>query len=131
MSAPVLRRGDSVPHFEVKTLQGGLISYSTIWQRRNLVVVALPASGSGFEERYVAQLTAKLPEFRAAKAECVITRDPVPGIHIAGVIVADQWGEIAHVASASRADDLPSVEELLEWLEYLERRCPECEGESQ
>ena len=67
MSEPVLRPGDAVPHFEVETLQGGLINYSTIWQRRNLVIVALPALESGVAERYVSRLTAKAPEFRARR----------------------------------------------------------------
>jgi hypothetical protein len=39
----MLQRGDSVPHFEVKTVEGQRFSYSTIWQRRHLVLLAIGA----------------------------------------------------------------------------------------
>jgi hypothetical protein len=125
----MLQRGDSVPHFKVKTVGGELFAYSTIWQRRNLVLVALPAGESECREGYVEQLAARRSDFNARDADCVITSDPVPGIERPGVVVADRWGEIAHVATASGAHDLTSPEELLEWLDYLAQRCPECEGE--
>jgi hypothetical protein len=47
-----------------------------------------------------------------------------------GVVVADRWGEIVHVATTSQVDILTSPEDLLDWLDYLEKRCPECEGEA-
>jgi hypothetical protein len=59
-----------------------------------------------------------------------VTADRVPGIQSPAVVVADRWGEIVHVATTSRVDDLTSPEELLEWVDYLHRRCPECEGEA-
>lgn len=126
----MLQRGDPVPHFKVRTVRGDRFSYSTIWQRRNLVLLALPASESALPQDYIAQLMARKSEFTAQNSECVITRDPVPGIPDLGVVVADRWGEIAHVSTPPRVDDLPAAEELLEWVDYLERRCPECEGEA-
>ena len=126
----MLQRGDSVPHFEIKTVGGELFSYSTIWQRRNLVLVALPAAESESPGSYISRLMARQSEFSAKDAECVMTRDRVPGIPSPGVVVADRWGEIAHVATTSQVDDLTSPEELLDWVGYLERRCPECEGEA-
>jgi peroxiredoxin len=130
MPDAMLQRGSSAPHFEVTTIQGEELSYSTIWQRRNLVLVALPASDPGLSEGYVSELMARAAEFRFANTACVLTRDRVPGMREGSVIVADNWGEIAYVASASHLDELPSAEELLDWVDYLERRCPECEGES-
>jgi hypothetical protein len=130
MSASNLLRGDPVPHFEVKTVQGEPFSYASIWQRRNLVLVALPAAEPKMPGSYIAQLMARTAEFTALDAECVITRDRVPGIPSPGIVVADRWGEIAHVATASRLDDLTSPDELLDWLDYLDKRCPECEGEA-
>jgi hypothetical protein len=44
--------------------------------------------------------------------------------------VADRWGEIAYVAAAPHVTELPTASELIEWLDYVERRCPECEGEA-
>jgi peroxiredoxin len=125
---PMVQRGDVVPHFEVKTIGGELFSYSTIWQRRNLVLLAIPAAEA--RGTYVSQLMARRSEFTARGAECVVTADHVPGIHSPAVVVADRWGEIAHVAASSRVDDLTSPEELLDWVDYLDRRCPECEGEA-
>jgi peroxiredoxin len=126
----MLQRGDSLPHFEVKTIGGELFSYSTIWQRRNLVLLAIPAAESEAPGTYISQLVARRSEFTATDAECVVTADRVPGIQSPAVLVADRWGEIVHVATTSRVEDLTSPDELLDWVDYLDRRCPECEGEA-
>ena len=123
-----LRPGDAVPHFEVSTLEGSVVSYAAIWQHRNLVLVTLPPAGP--DSSYVSELTARGPEFHERKSACVITRDRVAGLPPPGVLVADRWGKIVHAATESQVADLPPPEELLEWLEYLEHRCPECEGEA-
>jgi hypothetical protein len=34
------------------------------------------------------------------------------------VVDADRWGEIVNVATTSRVNDLTSLEELLDWLDY-------------
>ena len=128
--AAMLQRGDSVPHFEARTLGGETFSYATIWQRRNLVLVAVPGQESEILRSYVSRLTARHAEFSAMNAECVLTREPVSGVPSPGLIVADRWGEVVHVAFTPRVDGLPSPEELLDWLDYLDRRCPECEGEA-
>ena len=105
---PMLQRGDSVPHFEVKTIGGELFSYSAIWQRRHLVLLTVQASGSEAAESeaaetYISELMARRSEFTAKDAECVVTGDRVPGIHSPAVVVADRWGEIVHIAIASKA----------------------------
>ena len=38
----MLQRGDSVPVFEVTTVDGEPFSYSSIWQRKNLLLLTLP-----------------------------------------------------------------------------------------
>jgi hypothetical protein len=126
----MLQRGDSVPHFEVKTIGGERFRFSTIWQRRNLVLLAIPTAQSEAQRTYISQLVARTSEFTAKEAECVVTADHVSGVQSPAVVVADRWGEIVHVASASQVDDLTSPEELLDWVDYLDRRCPECEGEA-
>jgi hypothetical protein len=127
---PMLQRGDSVPHFEVKTIGGELFSYSTIWQRRHLVLLAIPTAESEAPGTYSSELVARRSEFTAKGAECVVTGDRVPGIRSPAVVVADRWGEIVHVATTSQVENLTSPEELLDWVDYLDRRCPECEGEA-
>jgi peroxiredoxin len=126
----MLQRGDSVPHFEVKTIGGELFSYSTIWQRRNLVLLAIPSVESEAPGALTSHLMARRAEFTAKDAECVVTADRVPGLHSPAVLVADRWGEIVYAAATSHVDDLTSPEELLDWVDHLGSRCPECEGEA-
>ena len=123
-----LQRGDQVPHFEVTTLAGDVFSYSTIWQRKNLVLVTLP--DADHEGDYPSTLAARAREFEERHAACVMTRDRVPGVPTPGAVVADRWGEIVYVMAATHASELPPASEVLEWLEYVEQRCPECEGEA-
>jgi hypothetical protein len=126
----MLQRGDSVPHLEVRTIGGELFDYSTIWQRHNLVLVAMPAAESQTADNYISRLMALTPDCAAKGAECVITRDRMSAISSPGVVVADKWGEVVHVATASNVDDLTAPEELLDWLDFVNARCPECEGEA-
>ena len=125
----MLQPGDAVPHFTVRTLRGATVSYNTIWQRRNLMLIML-SDPQVADECYFDQITVRLPEFEACNTECVITRDAVAGLPRRGALVADKWGEIVYLATATTTSDLPSPKELLEWIEYLEHRCPECEGEA-
>jgi hypothetical protein len=124
-----LHPGDQVPHFEVTTISGRRVAYGQLWQLKNLVLVALPRATSAAADGYVSALAARAPEFERHEAACIVTRESIerfPG----GVLVADRWGEIAHLAAASDVTDLPAPDELIEWLGYLQLRCPECEGEA-
>ena len=123
----MLERGDQVPHFEVHDLEGRRVSYSTIWQRRNLVLVVLPASESESSRRYLVDVARVAFGSNTAS---VITRDAIAGLPAPAVLVADKWGEIVCVAIAPDIAGLPPSEELLDWISYVEQRCPECEGES-
>jgi len=125
-----LQRGDLVPHFRVDTIDGRRIEYSTIWQRRNLVLVALTESNSAHSRTYVSQLETKCSAFQIHETECVITRDVVAGAASPAVLIADRWGEIVYVAHVSNVADLPRLPEILEWVAYVQTRCPECEGET-
>jgi hypothetical protein len=125
----MLQRGDSLAHFEVRTLEGEPFRYSTIWQQKNLLLVTIPAPGSFSAGAYVADVTARARDF-GEDVECVVTRDQVPGISAPGVVVADRWGEIVFAAQKSDVADLPAPQELTEWLNYVRNRCPECEGEA-
>jgi hypothetical protein len=91
------------------------------------VLVTLPAA---FDATYASALAARLPDFQEHNCICVITRDRVGGVPTPAALVADKWGEIVHVAAPPRQDDLPSASELLDWVAYVELRCPECEGEA-
>ena len=126
----MLRTGELIPHFDVTNLQGQPVAYSAIWQHRNLVLIALPASDADGTSDYVSQLTTHGLLSTGDDTAWVMTRDPVPGVAAPGVVVADRWGEIVHIASGATASDLPPAHELVEWVEYMRHRCPECEGEA-
>jgi hypothetical protein len=126
----MLERGDLVPHFDVTTLNGDRISYATLWQHANLVLITVASSNSDAGENYLSEVTAAIPRLCARNTTCVITREQVPGVPHPGVVIADKWGEIVYVCAASDLGDLPPVEELAEWLEYVEMQCPECQGEA-
>jgi hypothetical protein len=123
----ILQPRDQVPHFEVRTVWGDVLRYSTIWQRENLVLVTLPTDSDG---TYVSALHARAQDFRDRGSACVITTEGVTGVPTPGALVADRWGEIVYVAAPLHASDLPTPSELLEWLDYVVQRCPECEGEA-
>ena len=123
----LLKPGDQVPHFIVRNLDGDAVAYSAVWQHRNLILAAVPA-GAAFEE-YVSVLANRTSSF-GFDTDCVITHDIVDGLPYPGVVVADRWGEIVHLASAADEARLPDVGELQEWVDYVQRRCPECEGEA-
>ena len=126
----MLQRGDSVPHFEVRNLEGDPFRYSTIWQHKNLLLVTIPTLDSEPASAYAADVTAQIREFADEDFECVITRDRVPGISALSVVVADRWGEIVFAVERSDVADLPLPQELMEWLNYVSNQCPECEGEA-
>ncbi|RPJ84332.1 MAG: hypothetical protein EHM13_04830 [Acidobacteria bacterium] len=125
-----MERGDLVPQFEVTTLEGNRVSYSTIWQHRNLVLVRLPTGEREDSRQYASSMVARAQGFAEGAATCVITRDEIPWAPAPGVVVADRWGEIVHLAAAPNVAGLPSPSEILEWVHYIETRCPECEGEA-
>ena len=114
--------GDQVPHFTVTTLDGRTFSYSTIWQSQNLVLLVLP--GSNFDDPAIDEWR----RLERPDTRWVLTADPVAGLEAPATLVADQWGEIAHIVQAP--DALPTREDLAEWVEHLRQRCPECEGEA-
>ena len=125
----MLRRGDQVPHFEVATVGGELFRYSSIWQHKNLVLVALLADAPADASRPWEEAT-RGGAFQQHASVCIVTRDRIAGLQAPAALVADRWGEIVYVTEGSQMDRLPTPSELADWLDYVERRCPECEGES-
>lgn len=124
-----LARGDQIPHFRVTGIDGVPVEYGSLWQRRNVVLVALPPGDPEASRRYAAALAARLEEIRSLEAECVLTFDAVSGVPAPGIAIADRWGEICFAAGAAHVAALPSTDEIAAWLAYVQIRCPECEGE--
>ena len=93
--------------------------------------MTLPGAALDLPSRaYVSRLNILWQELSSRQSECVFTHDNVPGLPGPGALVADRWGEILHVAGGSDVADLPTPEDLLDWIRYVESQCPECEGEA-
>jgi hypothetical protein len=105
------------------------VAYSTLWQHRHVVLATLDRD-SDDAQAYASAIATRRTAFDEQNTVGVVTFEPVSGLDAPGVLVADKWGEIAFVATAPTASALPSVDDLLEWSDYLQRRCPECEGEA-
>ena len=126
----MLSVGELLPHFEATTVTGESFMYSRVWQHKNLVLVVLPIDDEAAGVAYDARLRDQIVAFCAADTVCVVTLDRVSGLPGRAVAIADRWGEIAYVATVDNPSRLPSPSDLLEWVSYVQRRCPECEGET-
>jgi hypothetical protein len=102
---------------------------SAIWQRKPLVLVTLPDDGPS-SHSYAEQLMGKCRGAHDDDTAWLVTPERIPGLPSPGAIVADRWGEVMHVAQASNVAELPVPDELVEWADYVQHRCPECEGEA-
>lgn len=122
-----MKVGDLVPHFDVLACDGRFFRYATVWQRLHLVLITLAGAD---DAAALGELMALDESCRARRGVCVVTCEPVVGVPARSILVADKWGEIVHLATLQRLEDFPSAAQLLEWLDYLEQRCPECEGET-
>jgi hypothetical protein len=118
-----LQRGHAVPFFEVETAGGARQAYRDVWQRRSLLLVSVAPPGV-----HATQIAAQLRERVGEDAEVVVTSDPVDGMPRPGALVADRWGEIVFVAPIDPA--AVDVEDLAEWVRFVQLQCPECEGEA-
>ena len=77
--------------------------------------------------RYASQLQLRQPDFDREETTVVVTTDAVPGLSAPSVLVADRWGEIVHLESASGStSNLADVDELLSGVHFVEIQCPEC-----
>jgi hypothetical protein len=125
-----LQRGDLVRQFAVTTLDGSRFDYSEIWQRRNLLLIALTPTTSCVDSSYVSELTRRLEDLTDLETKCVITCESVLDLPPAAVIIADRWGEIYFIRAGVSVADLASVTEIMEWLRSIQHECPECQGEA-
>src|SRR5687768_6547065 len=92
----MVRKGELIPHINVTTVDGERFAYSDIWQRKNLVLVALPPEESDDADDYLSLLASRLSDVTGGDTACVVTRRDIPGIPASAVVVADRWGEIHH-----------------------------------
>jgi len=48
------------------------------------------------------------------------------GIAVPAVVVADRYGEVFNVWRTAEGGTLPTVDEILDWLRFINLDCPEC-----
>lgn len=125
-----IRAHDLMPMFTAPNRADGTpVDYRGIWQRKNLVLVTLP-DDDPTADSYAKSLSIRQPELTSEDTRLIITSSRIDGIPAPGVVVADRWGEVYYVASATRAFELPEPDELMEWVRYVRNECPECQGET-
>lgn len=126
-----LERGDLIRHFKVTAVEGTSFDYYDTWQRRNLLLVALPDLPlSDATRRYLGQITSHNEAFARFETRCVVTTNPIPGLQAPSVVIADRWGEVYLAVGGASVADLPGADEILECLRYVAHECPECQGEA-
>lgn len=124
-----MKKGDALPFFAVTTVGGEKVRYADLWQRKNVLLVCLPAAATLEDDAYVGELTGRAEAIDACGAVPVVTRERVEGMPAPGLAIADRWGEVQYLAPSDSTRDLPDVQEILDTLDFVQRRCPECEGE--
>jgi hypothetical protein len=117
-----------VPHFDVTAVDGRRIRYDEIWQRRNLVLIIVSRQERQAGLRYASQLEARREQFDRADTAVVVTVDTVPKLSAPTALVADRWGEILYLETASgdRPGRFPDIDEMVSWVHFAEIQCPEC-----
>ena len=132
-----LAPGGRLPDLSLPSATGGGAVRLKPGGRRNPVVVTVHDGGCEHCRAYLGQLAASIAELRegdahlvaitgqADEAAALASHLPFPvavdperafaartGLGGAAVVIADQWGEVAHVAEAGAGHDLPSARAL-------------------
>src|SRR5687767_102180 len=98
---------DLIPTFTARNVvDGGLVHYESVWQRKNLVLVTVP-SDDPTAPSYMASIIASTPSLMSHDTALIVTTNQIAAVQFPGVLVADRWGEIYYIKGASRAADLP------------------------
>lgn len=91
---------------------------------RRIDAVAFVAPGRGELADYARELEAHAAEFAdwdGRIAWLAPDRDPMHR-----VVIADRYGQVYDVTTASDSDGLPTSDVLEEWFRFLATACPEC-----
>jgi hypothetical protein len=122
-----LSPGDLIPFFEGETIDGRRLRYEEVWQRRNVILFVLSATARAEASVYLSGVQARVSELRPDDTTLVVCDRKINGVPLDGVVVADRWGEIAYIRElTSHPGEWPSVNEILEWVEFIRVKCPEC-----
>jgi hypothetical protein len=153
ITKPQLRQGSKVPLFVLPAAAGGTSGPGALRSKYNMVL-ALVGAGRPAED-YLRMLSAAnrdileqqariicvvtvglletadlasslaLPFTLLADGDAGVTRRMLGGASMAGLCVADRFGEVYFLEVAGDAVSLPPPEVALDWLLYIQVQCPE------
>jgi hypothetical protein len=116
-----------IPHFEATAIDGEHVRYTDLWQQRNLVLYLVPMGARDAAHDYLDALRSRVAQLRPDDVTLVAIEGTVPRLPESTLVLCDRWGEIEHVTPLG--DDVqswPAVDEIVEWLEFIRSKCPEC-----
>ena len=126
----VMHPGELIAHFDGLTVDGRQLHYSQLWQHRNLVLFVLPPSLHDSARLYLRAVAARLSKLQPDDTTLVLSDRALERLPLGTLVIADRWGEIAHLQElVSNIAAWPSVDEVLEWVEFIRMKCPECPPE--
>jgi hypothetical protein len=147
-----LVRGDRLPDIALPSASGTGTVRLCPGGRLNPVIVALHGGGCDECRAWLDRLAASADALREWDAHVVVIVPEIAillsdmpfvvavdadgvfaartGLRGAAVLIADQWGEVAHATDVGEGHGLPEVGEIVEWVQFLATQCPECEGEA-
>jgi peroxiredoxin len=140
--------GKMLASFALPARDGRMVRAWDYRQRASLVILFL-VEGDDRGLGLLRDLAAATPEIRAADGAVVaITADELPagsdlpfpvlrdpegaaaarqGLTVPAVVLADRFGEIWAAWDGAEGRPLPSADDVLGWLAFVEVQCPECE----
>jgi hypothetical protein len=123
----MLHSGDLITRFDGATIDGREVPYDQLWQHRNVVLFVLSADLGAAASPYLRALDGRLSALKPPDTSLVVSDHTVDGLPQNSVAIADRWGEIVHIEQlASDQEAWPSIDDILEWVEFIRVKCPEC-----
>lgn len=138
MACQPIQPGDELPDFDARTLRGDAVNYRrAVWQKKIVVLVTFSFPDSAAARAYRAALAARDCDLTAYETAVLVHDARVVGsvdagraIPVPSVVIADRWGEVREVQHPLDDRGLPPVDEIIEWLRFVQIECPECQGET-
>lgn len=124
--AVMLARGDRFPDLTLTRLDGSTFAYATLWQRRHLLLVALPPGNqppTEAEVRYLDSLAAHEADLEWFEVTRVVTRDVVAGLPAPGVAIVDRWGRVVSAESGRQIAAMPTADALMGVVRMIGTAC--------
>ena len=105
----------------VATLQE-LAAHSDAYHQQETVVLAIGPDQLAESQQLAAQLDHPFP-LLSDPAEGIIAQQ---GLDTPSLVIADRWGEIWKAWIGDADHQLPSAQDMLQWLVFIESQCEEC-----